>query len=121
VGFVIAVLAVATARSDSSAAWKWLLLGGVFFVDATVTLVRRIARGERAQDAHRSHAYQWLARRWKSHRRVTLTTIFLNVGWLLPCTLLATQYPRQAVWILLAALTPLVAGAVYAGAGRPER
>jgi Fuc2NAc and GlcNAc transferase len=121
VGFVIAVLAIATTRSESSAAWEWLLLGGVFFVDATVTLVRRIARGERAQDAHRSHAYQWLARRWDSHRRVTLTTIFLNVGWLLPCALLATRFPRHAIWILLGALAPLVAGAVYAGAGRPER
>jgi Fuc2NAc and GlcNAc transferase len=121
VGFAIAVLAIATTRSHSSAAWEWLLLGGVFFVDATVTLVRRIARGERAQDAHRSHAYQWLARRWKSHRRVTLTTIFLNLGWLLPCALLATQWPRYSPWILLGALAPLVAGAVYAGAGRPER
>ena len=120
IGFVIAVLALATCRSDSSAVWEWLLLGAVFFVDATVTLVRRIARGERAQEAHRSHAYQWLARRWRSHRRVTLTTIFLNVGWLLPCALLATLHPRQALWVLLVALAPLVTGAVYAGAGRPE-
>jgi Fuc2NAc and GlcNAc transferase len=121
VGFIIAVLAVATTRSDPSAAWQWLLLGGVFFVDATVTLVRRVARGERAQDAHRSHAYQWLARRWKSHRRVTLTSIVLNLGWLLPGALLAARYPGQAQWILAGALAPLAVAVVYAGAGRPER
>jgi Fuc2NAc and GlcNAc transferase len=121
VGFVIAVLAVATARSDSAAVWEWLLLGGVFFVDATVTLVRRIARGERAQDAHRSHAYQWLARRWKSHRRVTLTTIVVNVGWLLPCALLSARFPGKAAWILAGGFAPLAAAVVYAGAGRSER
>lgn len=121
VGYVIAVLALASARQDSSAAWEWLLLGAVFFVDATVTLVRRVARGERAQDAHRSHAYQWLARRWKSHRRVTLTTIVINVGWCLPCALFATLYPERAVWILAAALAPLAAAVAYAGAGRSER
>jgi Fuc2NAc and GlcNAc transferase len=121
VGFVIAVLALATARLNSSAAWEWLLLGAVFFVDATVTLVRRIARGERAQDAHRSHAYQWLARRWKSHRRVTLATIFINVGWCLPCALIATLFPEYALWILVAALTALAVAVATAGAGRPER
>ena len=38
----------------------------VFFVDATVTLVRRGLRGERVHEAHRPHAYQWLARRWQA-------------------------------------------------------
>jgi Fuc2NAc and GlcNAc transferase len=120
VGFVIAVLALASLRSNPSAAWEWLLLGAVFFVDATVTLGRRVARGERAQDAHRSHAYQWLSRRWKSHRRVTLTTIVVNVAWCLPCALIATRVPRFAVWILVVALAPLVIAVTLAGAGQPE-
>ncbi len=121
VGFTIAVLALATTRQDSSAPWEWLLLGAVFFVDATVTLVRRIARGERPQDAHRDHAYQWLARRWKSHRSVTLTAMLINVIWCLPCALAATLVPKHAVWILAGGLIPLVTGALYAGAGRAER
>jgi len=29
-------------------------------VDATVTLLKRLLRGERVYEAHRSHAYQWL-------------------------------------------------------------
>jgi Fuc2NAc and GlcNAc transferase len=120
IGFVIAALAVAAARQDSAAPWQWLLLGAVFFVDATVTLLRRVARGERAQEAHRSHAYQWLARRWNSHRRVTVTTIAVNVGWLLPCAFLVRLYPEYALWILAGALAPLVIGALYAGAGRSE-
>ncbi len=121
IGYVVAVLALATTRHDPSAPWEWLLLGAVFFADATVTLVRRMARGERAQDAHRSHAYQWLARRWKSHRRVTLITIVINVGWCLPCALIATLFPERALWILTAALVPLAIAVAYFGAGRPER
>jgi Fuc2NAc and GlcNAc transferase len=119
-GYVIAVLATAATRQDPAAAWQWLILGGVFFVDATVTLLRRLARRERAQDAHRSHAYQWLSRRWKSHLRVTLATMVLNVLWLLPCALLATVYPRAALWMLLLALGPVTVLAVLAGAGRSE-
>jgi Fuc2NAc and GlcNAc transferase len=121
VGFVMAVLALAVTRQDSSAAWQWLILGGIFFVDATVTLLRRVARGERAQDAHRSHAYQWLSRRWKSHRRVTVATISVNLVWLLPCALMATLHPAWATWILGGALAPLIVLAVLAGAGRAER
>ena len=71
-GFVISVLALAATRNDPSAVWVWLILGGVFFVDATVTLARRTARGDRVYEAHRSHAYQWLARRWGNHLPVTL-------------------------------------------------
>ena len=63
-GYVTAVLALASARGNSDAIWVWLILGGVFFVDATVTLVRRVLRGEHVHEAHRTHSYQWLARRW---------------------------------------------------------
>jgi len=121
VGFVIAVLALGTLRHNSSAVWVWMLLGGVFFVDATVTLVRRVARGERAQEAHRSHAYQWLARRWKSHRRVTVTTIWVNLLWCLPCAFMATLFPEYALFILAVEFLPLAIAVSLAGAGRSER
>ena len=61
-GCVIAVLALAATREDPVSLRIWLILGGVFFGDATVTLLRCLLRGERVYEAHRSHAYQWLAR-----------------------------------------------------------
>ncbi len=120
VGFFIAVLAIAAARENSVALLVWLILGGVFFVDATVTFVRRLARGERVYEAHRSHAYQWLARRWRSHRRVTLLVSLINVTWLLPAAVIASTRPSLAGWFACAALIPLAAAAVAAGAGRDE-
>ncbi|MGQ0537442.1 MAG: MraY family glycosyltransferase [Gemmatimonadaceae bacterium] len=42
------------------------------FLDATVTLLRRAARGERLTQAHRSHLYQQLANGGMGHARVSL-------------------------------------------------
>jgi len=119
-GYMIAVVALAATRANPTALWGWLILSGVFFVDATTTLVRRLLRGERVYQAHRSHAYQWLARRWRSHRRTTLAVLLVNVAWLMPCALLATALPRQGAAIALCALTPLVLLVLWAGAGRSE-
>jgi Fuc2NAc and GlcNAc transferase len=119
-GFFIAVSALAASRDHPADLWAWLILGGAFFVDATVTLVRRAIRGERVYEAHRSHAYQRLARKWHSHRRVTVATVLVNCLWLLPCALLATLYPAFSLTILTIALAPLVVVVILAGAGTPD-
>lgn len=120
IGCVIAILAIAAARENTIALLLWLILGGVFFVDATLTLVRRVARGESAHEPHRTHAYQWLARRWNNHKPVTLAVTAVNVLWLMPCAVVAALYPSWAGWLAMLALTPLVVAALAAGAGRPE-
>jgi Fuc2NAc and GlcNAc transferase len=119
-GYAIAVIALAAAKENPVAAFTWLILGGLFFVDATVTLARRLFRGERAYQAHRCHAYQWLSRRWKSHQRVTLTVWGINLVWLLPMAWLSQRYAQQAVMIVALALAPLVIAALVAGAGKAE-
>jgi Fuc2NAc and GlcNAc transferase len=121
VGYVIAVLALAAGRDDPIALPVWLTLGGAFFADATVTLVRRSLRRERLHKAHRGHAYQWLSRKWGSHRRVTVAVIAINVVWLLPCAWLETVFPRFAAVIATAALAVVAAAALGCGAGRSER
>jgi Fuc2NAc and GlcNAc transferase len=119
-GYGVAVLAIAAARESDVGLLVWLILGGLFFADATTTLVRRVVRRERAHEAHRTHAYQWLARRWQSHMRVTLLTIALNLLWLMPCAFFATTTPRRAGWLVVLALVPITLGVVAAGAGRRE-
>ena len=119
VGYVIVVLAVAAGRDNPVALLVWLILGGVFFTDATTTLVCRLARRDRVYVAHRTHAYQLLARRWGSHRAVTLAVGFVNLAWVLPCAWLAVLYPGRAIWIAMVALAPLLSFALIAGAGRP--
>jgi Fuc2NAc and GlcNAc transferase len=119
-GYMLAIFAVAATRTDPVAVWVWLILGGAFFVDATTTLVRRALRGERVYEAHRSHAYQWLARRWRSHRRVSLALLFLNLGWLFPWAAYAAHHPAAAVAAVAVALVSLVFLALASGSGRPE-
>lgn len=53
--------------------WPWwfpLVVFSPFIVDATVTLLRRIAASERVWKAHRSHYYQRLVLAGWSHRRL---------------------------------------------------
>ena len=118
-GYVIALLALGDVQSSAAAVWVWLILGGAFFVDATVTLVRRWLRRDRVSEAHRQHAYQWLARRW-GHRPVTLGVLLVNLFWLLPCASLASRHPQLATATVIGALLPLVVVALRAGAGRRE-
>lgn len=120
IGYALAVLALAATRENPVAMWTWLILGGAFFVDATVTLLRRLARREPVFRAHRSHAYQWLARRWGSHRAVTLLALGINVCWLLPLAFWTTVSPEKALPIVALALLPLAPLALLAGAGRRE-
>jgi Fuc2NAc and GlcNAc transferase len=120
-GYVVAVLAVAATRTDPVALLVWLILGSLFWADATVTLARRVLRGERASTAHRSHAYQQLARRVGQHRRVTLLALGINLCWLLPWAMYAELHPCRAFSCTLAALLPLLILVFVAGAGRPER
>lgn len=78
-GFLLAAAAAWVARDFG---W-WLLvpLGLLhmnFLLDTGVTLVRRVWRGERWQDAHREHFYQRLVRAGRSHVFATLLEMGLQ-------------------------------------------
>lgn len=119
-GYCLAVLILAALPENPAAGWGWIILMGVFLVDATVTLLRRAIRGARLHEAHRSHAYQHLAKRWGSHLKVTLAVSVLNLCWLLPLALLATVRPRWAPAATAVALAPLIVIAFLIGAGVDE-
>lgn len=118
-GFIIAVLALANGRRIPSVLWTWLIVAGVFVVDSTVTLIRRMLRGERLSMAHRTHAYQILARK-TSHATVTIAVIVINMIWLMPLAILSAVKEEYAFRIMLVALCPLAAYAIFLGAGRRE-
>jgi len=118
-GFVIAVLALADDARNPSALWTWLILAGVFVVDSTITLIGRMLRRQQITVAHRTHAYQHLARK-AGHATVTTWVAVVNVVWLLPCALFSTVRPAYAFLLALLALCPLGVSAIVAGAGQPE-
>jgi Fuc2NAc and GlcNAc transferase len=108
--------------SGAGANWFWggLILSGVFVVDATYTLLHRAWRGEPLYAAHRTHAYQYAARRYESHTLVTLAVGVINLVWLLPMAWLAGCGWLPGWAVLAVAYTPLLALAVKYKAGSPE-
>jgi Fuc2NAc and GlcNAc transferase len=91
-GYLFAVLAIASENAGSVPILLWTLLLGAFVFDATVTLCRRIAHGERWYHAHHSHAYQRMVQAGRSHAQVSATILAINlvlaglaiVAWLKP-------------------------------------
>lgn len=79
-GFVFGGLALASENARALPALVWLVLLAPFFLDATVTLVRRVASGERWYIAHRSHAYQRAVRAGYSHLQVTVVVVGLSAA-----------------------------------------
>jgi Fuc2NAc and GlcNAc transferase len=79
-GFVLAVLAIASERAGALPALAWIVLYAVFATDATITLLRRAWRGDRWYSAHRSHAYQRAVQAGWSHARVTTIVLLANAG-----------------------------------------
>jgi UDP-N-acetylmuramyl pentapeptide phosphotransferase/UDP-N-acetylglucosamine-1-phosphate transferase len=56
--------------------WKLALILPLYFLaDATITLLRRLARGERIWEAHRQHFYQRAVQRGLGHAAVTTRVI----------------------------------------------
>lgn len=106
-GLMFGAVAVLGVSLGTTTYWTWFVLIGAFGVDATVTLIRRVARGQRATQAHRSHAYQHVARRWGSHVRVTASLVVINVLWLLPWAWVAQGQWLPGVVVVAIALAPL--------------
>ncbi len=109
-GFMFGGLAVATENARALPALLWLVLLGPFFIDATVTLLRRMVRGDRWHAAHRTHAYQRGVQSGWSHRRVTSVVAALS-GALGLAVAIAIGRPALQVPVLAAAGGVL--GALY--------
>ncbi|MBA1431378.1 glycosyltransferase family 4 protein [Pseudomonas fluorescens] len=119
-GITLAFFSLQAAWVKSDFFWAWLILLGVFVVDATCTLVRRLVRGDKVYEAHRSHAYQFASRKYGKHLPVTLAVAVINVFWLLPIAAGVVLSGWDGTWALLIAYLPLIALAIKYRAGELE-
>jgi Fuc2NAc and GlcNAc transferase len=119
-GVVIGVLSLQAAWVSFGLFWGWLILLGVFIVDATFTLLRRLVRGDKIYEAHRSHAYQFASRRFGKHLPVTLSVGLINIFWLLPIAVCVVFYNLDGAWALVLAYVPLILLAMRYQAGQLE-
>ncbi len=99
----------------------WLIIGGVFWIDSGWTLFWRVVNGEKWYRPHRQHAYQLLsdmliARQenksalvvHRSHSRVCILYILVNLLWLLPLAVISVRAPLWQFWLLALAWLPLL-------------
>jgi Fuc2NAc and GlcNAc transferase len=112
-GFMVGAIALTGSGRTGINIAPWIILLGAFLVDATVTLIRRLATGERWYEAHRTHAYQILSKSWGGHRVVTLVVLMVNVIWLMPMAVWAYSDPSRSLMIVIIALSPLLAAVIW--------
>ena len=116
-GITLGVLSLQAAWSNPSLLWSWLILLGVFIVDATFTLARRLLRGDKIYEAHCSHAYQHASRYYGRHLPVTAGVFVINVVWLIPLAVFVGQGWLDGLSGLIIAYVPLLVAAVRFRAG----
>ncbi|MDH4553060.1 glycosyltransferase family 4 protein [Pseudomonas sp. BN607] len=119
-GITLGALSIQGAWASPVMFWCWLILLGVFVVDATYTLARRLARGDKVYEAHRSHAYQYASRLYGRHLPVTAAVAFINLVWLAPiAVMVALNWVPGPLGVLIA-YAPLIGLAVKYRAGDLE-
>jgi len=78
-GYNIAVFTLYYTNQEPTNLWIWIILFGLFWFDATVTLIRRKLNGEKISQAHKKHGYQRLNQSGWSHFKVTNYSIVVNM------------------------------------------
>jgi UDP-N-acetylmuramyl pentapeptide phosphotransferase/UDP-N-acetylglucosamine-1-phosphate transferase len=77
-----------------------LIIALYYLADATITLLRRLSRGERVWRAHREHFYQQSVRRGRSHATTATAAIIVQ----LVLVAFAVMSIGNGVWMLIPAV-----------------
>lgn len=120
-GITLGILSLQATWAEPGFIWAWLIMLGVFICDATFTLVRRLLRGDKVYEAHRSHGYQFASRKCAGHFPVTVAVFFINIFWLFPIAFSVMKFPMAGFLGLVFAYIPLIFLAVKFNAGAVEQ
>lgn len=105
-GYLFGSLILVTVMVGDLSIWTWLVVFGYFFADTTVTQLMRVLLVKKWYLAHRSHAYQNLARISGSHLKVTGGVVLYNLIWILPLTFWSAIIPETALYAVLLSVSP---------------
>jgi len=107
-GLILALLSLQAGKISPDLLWAWLILSGVFIVDATFTLLARAISGQSIVEAHSHHAYQHAAQQRGRHAPVSIAVLLINLLWLLPMAVLVASHWLDGFAGLLLAYIPLI-------------
>ncbi len=99
-GLLAASLSLWGARDGVFPFWVAVLVFSPFVVDATVTLVRRLVKGEKVWQAHRTHYYQRLVQMGWGHRKTVLWEYALMLA-AAGSALWVVDKPSSTQWVIL--------------------
>lgn len=112
-GFLAGALGYWGWRSNSWAIWFPAMCFAPFICDASVTLLRRLMRGEKVWQAHREHYYQRMIRSGVGHARTAIYWYFLMlIGIILALSALGLPAREQWMIVVLWAIVLVLAGVV---------
>jgi UDP-N-acetylmuramyl pentapeptide phosphotransferase/UDP-N-acetylglucosamine-1-phosphate transferase len=112
-GFLAGVFGLSGIRAGTWPEWFPLLVFLPFVADTTVTMIRRIARGEHLFEPHKTHYYQRLHRMGAGHAGTLLFYGVLIAGTSASALFTLTSGPA-AGWRVLGAWTAAI-GVLFAG------
>ncbi len=78
-GYLVAFFSLWGLHENIFKWWVPLLIFSPFFVDATVTIMKRLFAGEKVWQAHKSHNYQKLVRMGWGHRKTVIYGYMLMI------------------------------------------
>jgi len=107
-GYSIVIMILHTSHHDLISIWTWLILLSFVLGETTTTTILRIFLTEKWYGAHRSHAYQNLARITDSHKTVLLGITFYHLLWILPLALLSQIYENYEKLFFVQAVLPVI-------------
>jgi UDP-N-acetylmuramyl pentapeptide phosphotransferase/UDP-N-acetylglucosamine-1-phosphate transferase len=100
-GFLAAAFSLWGVRDGIFPFWIAFLVFSPFIVDATITLFRRLLRGDKIWQAHKTHYYQRLVQAGWGHRRTVLVEYAIMLG----CAITSLWSMRASVQIQLTVFT----------------
>jgi len=119
IGFFIGTLGLIGETHGSISLPTWLILMGVFVVDSTFTLIRRVVSGQNPFKPHKSHAYQLAQQKYGSHLIISASVVLINLVWLFPIAAVNVYVHPLPEWtMLIIAWFPLVTLAFILKAGK---
>ncbi len=113
-GYALAGLCVYGVGSGSISAVQAMLVLAVFIVDASLTLLGRVLRGERWYTAHRQHLYQRLIASGRSHESVLALYITINIVLVLPAVVVTVRQPEIAWLVAPGLIATMIVGWILA-------
>lgn len=120
-GIVISLVSIYSSQNHPELFWSWLILLGIFLVDSTYTLIRRVFLKEKFYIAHSTHAYQKLARITNSHWKTSVIVVVINLLWLAPIAFLVALDKIEGIYGIMLAYAPLLLLVYFLNAGLPDK